>query len=139
MKRQKNKMRIGIVFLFTIVFMLNGINYANAATEKPGDIKGVKVSVTANKITISWDKAARAKGYEIAYAWTTKTGKSATKITYTSKTKISITNLDLKKLKSTIKITIKAYNFKGKKKQYGKAKTVILKASSKNVYVPIHK
>ena len=126
MGQQKKKARRSIVLLFAIVFMLSGFNYANSATQKPGEIKGLKCSIKKSTITLTWKKADRAKGYELKFPAVNKNGKLGTKIVNVSKPTYSfkLTGLNLSK---GIKVSIKAFNYNGKKKQYGKEKTDVIK------------
>ncbi len=91
-----------------------GSSAAAKAVKKPAPPKKPKASIKKNKITISWKKAAGAKGYQITIV--RKKPSKHTKRIRTAKTKFT------KKLKAgTYSITIRSYTKKGGKTIYSKS------------------
>lgn len=89
-------------------------SYTTGAVKKPALPKKPKVSLRRNKITISWKKAAGAKGYQITIV--RKKPSKYTKRIWTTKTKFT------KKLKAgTYSITIRSYTKKGGRTIYSKS------------------
>lgn len=100
----------------------NPVNAAPAAKKpsKPSKVKLKKITSPSRKaIKVSWKRAGRVTGYQIALAANKKMTKGKKVITVKG---YKITTKTIKKLKSrkTYYVKVRAYNKKGKLKAYGK-------------------
>ena len=120
-------------------------NTANGKTSYQNALsinKGLKVSQTGNKITVSWGKVSGADRYEIYAAYCTdKFGKKPVKIvTKKDVTSVTITKLNGKKLELTknFKVYVAAYKtVDGVKKKLGKTITAHIVGRKNKTYTNV--
>ena len=118
-KTMKRVSALLLAMLMIVTFMPMTQEVAFAAAKKPAKVKGLKVKVSGNKMTISWKKAKNAKKYSVSIK------DNSTKLTATKSTK-------KKKLTVPVhygtKYTISVKGVNGKKKGKAAKKSVTIAA-----------
>ena len=100
--------------ILTMLFANIAYISPDAAVKRPARVTGVKATkVASNSVRLSWKKAKRAKRYSVYI----KKGKKLKRLKTTKKRSVVIKKLAVNK---TYKFKVRAYNFKHKKKRYGK-------------------
>ncbi len=123
-KTMKKVSALLLAMLMILSFMPMTQEMAYAAAKKPAKVKGLKVTVSGNKLSISWKKAKNAKKYSVSIK-DNSTKLTATKST--KKTKLTVTG----QWGTSYKITVKGVN--GSKKGKGASKSATTEADPEKV------